>query len=267
MKKTLVSLVILFFSAYIAVCGYFFIIQNSILFNPTVLEEGHQFNYDFKFEERWFEVEDEARIHAIHAKTDSSKGLVIYYHGNGGSTDTEVEKFDLLLDAGFDVLYPDYRGFGLTQGKMWNEDDLVGDMQVVYKEMLEEYNEEDIVVLGYSIGSGVAAQVAAVNNPRELILWTPYYSMIDEKNAKYWFLPNFLVRYPLRTDLALQQIEEPITIFYGENDSTFPLERVLKLTEFFDENDEYFILKDQPHEQMFINPVLIKKMKEILREG
>ena len=36
---------------------------------------------------------------------------------------------------------------------MWNEDDLVGDMQVVYKKMLEEYNEEDIVVLGYSIGS------------------------------------------------------------------------------------------------------------------
>ena len=67
--------------------------------------------------------------------------------------------------------------------------------------------------------------------------------------------------------MVLQQIEEPITIFYAENDSTFPLERALKLTEFFDENDEYVILKDQPHEQMFINPVLIKKMKEILKEG
>lgn len=160
---------------------YFYFTQNDILFKPTVLELGHQFNYDFEFEERWFEVGDEARIHAIHAKADSSIGLVIYYHGNGGSTDTEVEKFDLLLGSGFDVLYPDYRGYGLTQGKMWNEDDLVGDMKVVYKKMLKEYNEEDIVILGYSLGSGVVAQVVAVNNPRELILWTPYYSIIDEK--------------------------------------------------------------------------------------
>ena len=78
MKKTFVSIVIFFFGVYAAVCSFFFIIQNSILFNPTALEEGHQSNYDFEFDERWFEVEYEARIHAIHAKTDSSKGLVIF---------------------------------------------------------------------------------------------------------------------------------------------------------------------------------------------
>jgi esterase/lipase len=264
MKKTLVSLVILFFGAYIAVCSYFFIIQNSILFNPTVLEEGHQFNYDFEFEERWFEIEDEARIHAIHAKTDSSKGLVIFYHGNGGSTDTDPEKFNLFLDNGYDVLYPDYRSYGLTEGELWNEEDLVGDMKIVYQSMVKEYHQEHIIVLGYSLGSGIAAQVAAVNDPKQVIIWTPYYSVMDMKDAEYWFIPDFLVRYPLRTDLAIQKIEEPISIFYAGEDERLPVERAIRLNEFLDENDEYFILEGQGHNKIYYNQELKMKISELL---
>ena len=263
MKKAFVLIVIIL-AFYIAVCSYFYSIQNSILFNPTILEMGHQFTYDFDFEERWFEIEHEAKIHAIHAKADSSKGLVIFYHGNGGNADTDAEKFTLFLENGYDVLYPDYRSYGLTKGKLWNEDDLVGDMKVVYKEMLEEYDEKDIIVLGYSLGSGVAAQVAAANDPKHVIIWTPYYSVLDMKDAEYWFIPDFLVRYPLRTDLAIQEIEEPITIFYAGEDARLPVDRAIKLTKFLDDNDEYFILEGQKHNRIYNNQELKKKMAEIL---
>lgn len=266
-KKSLVATTLTIVGLYIAVCVYFYFIQNAILFNPTVLEPGHVFDYDFEFEERWFEIGDEARVHAIHAKTDSSKGLVIFYHGNGGSADTEPFKFELFLNNGYDVLYPDYRGYGLTEGNMWNEDDMVGDMQLVYAEMTKDYAEDDIIVLGYSLGSGVAALVTAENDPQELIIWTPYYSMMDMKNAEYWFLPDFLVRYPLRTDLALQTIEEPITIFYAGEDERLPVERAIKLTEFLDENDEYIILEGQGHNGIYFNEELQQKMAEILKEN
>lgn len=264
MKKGIISTLTLVIGLYVAVCVYFYYIQNAILFKPTVLEPGHEFTYNFEFSERWFEIGDEARVHAIHAKADSSKGLVIYYHGNGGSAETNPSKFTLFLQNGYDVLYPDYRGYGLTEGKMWNQDDLVGDMKVVYQEMKEEYDEDNIVILGYSLGSGVAAQVASVNDPRELILWTPYYSMMDMKDSEYWFLPDFLVRYPLRTDLALQEIDEPITIFYAADDTLLPVERAIRLTNYLDDNDEYIMLENQGHNRVFNNPVLQAKMAEIL---
>lgn len=264
MIKTFISVLIFFFGIYIAICSYFFIIQNSILFNPTVLEKGHQFNYDFEFEERWFLVGDEARIHAIHARADSSKGLVIFYHGNGGNTDTDPEKFNLFLDNGYDVLYPDYRSYGLTEGDLWNEEDLVGDMKIVYKSMMMEYDQENIIVLGYSLGSGVAAQVAAVYDPKQVIIWTPYYSVMDLKDAEYWFIPDFLVRYPLRTDLAIQEIEEPIIIFYASEDKQLPIESAIRLNEFLDENDEYFILEGQGHNKIYYNQELKEKISEIL---
>ena len=266
MKRAIISTSVTIIGLYLAVCIYFYYIQNAILFNPTVLEPGHQFSFSFDFEERWFEVGDEARIHAIHAKADSSKGLVIYYHGNGGSADTSPAKFTLFLDNGYDILYPDYRGYGLTEGEMWNEDDLVGDMKLVYSEMTKEYEEDDIIVLGYSLGSGVAAQVAAANDPQELVIWTPYYSMVDMKDSEYWFLPDFLVRYPLRSDLALQQIDEPITIFYAEEDERLPVERAIKLNQYLDENDEYIMLEGQGHNGVFHNSELKEKMAEIMAE-
>lgn len=266
MKKGILSTFGLIIALYIGVCAYFYFIQNAILFKPTVLEKGHEFVYDFNFEERWFEIGDEARIHSIHAKADSNKGLVIFFHGNGGSAQTSPAKFSLFLEQGYDVLYPDYRGYGVTEGEMWNEDDLVGDMKVVYSEMVQEYDEEDIVIVGYSLGSGVAAQVAAANDPRNVVLWTPYYSMMDMKDAQYWFLPDFLVRYPLRTDLALQKIEEPITIFYAAEDELLPVDRAIKLNEFLDENDEFVMLEGQGHNRVFYNEQLKAKMAELLAE-
>ncbi len=265
LKKSLFSTGITLFVCYVGVCIYFYNIQTVILFKPYPLHEEHQYGYSFDFEERYFDVSDGEKIHAIHAKVqDSAKGLVIYFHGNAGNNDTNPIKFNLFMDQNYDVLYPDYRGFGKSTGKLKDEDDLIGDMKTVYSEMLEEYDEENIFIVGYSMGSGVAAQVAAANNPKGVMIWTPYYSMIDMKDAQYPFLPSFLMKFPLRTDLAIQEIEEPITIFYAENDEVLPVNRALKLNEFLDENDQYFILKDHPHYGVYRSEEVQSRIAEIL---
>lgn len=264
-RKSLLSTFITLCLLYSGVCVYFYNIQNSILFAPRPLPEDHIFKYDFAFEERRFEVKDNSTIHAIYATVpDSSKGLVIYFHGNAGNNDTSPTKFSLFMNEGYDVLYPDYRGFGKSTGNLKNEEDLVGDMKIVYSEMTKEYDESKIFVVGYSMGSGVAAQIAAANNPKGLMIWTPYYSMVDMKNASYPFLPSFLVRYPLRTDLALQKIEEPISIFYAENDQVLPVERAIKLNQFLDENDQHYMLKGQGHNGVFLNEEVRQRVPRIL---
>ncbi|MEO9886967.1 MAG: alpha/beta fold hydrolase [Balneola sp.] len=264
-KKSLLTTLLTLCILYVAVCIYFYSIQNSILFIPRPLPADHSYSYDFNFEERFFETTDNARIHAIHAKVeDSAKGLVIYFHGNAGNNDTSPAKFSLFMNEGYDVLYPDYRGFGKSTGSLKNEDDLVGDMKLLYSEIIKEYDESSIFLLGYSMGSGIAAQVAAENDPKGLMIWTPYYSMVDMKNASYPFLPSFLVRYPLRTDLALQKIEEPITIFYAAKDQVLPVDRAIKLNKFLDGNDQHFMLKGQGHNGVFFNEEVRKRVPEIL---
>lgn len=251
---------------YVGVCIYFYNIQNAILFKPSSLPENFEYSYPFDFEERWFDVTDGQRAHAIHAKVADSvrKGLVIYYHGNAGNNNTSPEKFKLFMKEGYDVLYPDYRGFGKSTGTLENEDDLVGDMKIVYSEMKKEYDESKIFVMGYSMGSGVSALVAAENDPQGLMIWTPYYSMVDMKNSSYPFLPSFLVRYPLRTDLAIPKINEPITIFYAAEDEVLPVERSIKLVDLLKGTDQHFMLEGQGHNMLWRNSTVINKLPEIL---
>lgn len=265
-KKTLLTTLTTIVVLYIGVCIYFYAIQNKILFIPRDLPQDHVYSYNFDFEERFFDVTDNAKIHAIHAKVDSgNKGLVIYFHGNAGNNNTNSAKFEMFMSEGYDVLYPDYRGFGKSTGSLKNEDDLVGDMKILYSEMTKEYDEDNILLVGYSLGSGIAAQVAVANDPKGLMMWTPYYSMIDMKNGSYPFLPSFLVRYPLRTDLALQKIEEPIIIFYAENDRVLPVERSIKLNQFLDGNDQHYMLEDQGHNGVFFNREVKMKVPQILK--
>jgi len=162
------------------------------------------------------------------------------------------------------VLYPDYREYGKSSGELWDEEDLTGDMKKVYKEMTVEYAEDRIYLVGYSLGSGVAAQVAAEYDPAGLMLWTPYYSMLDIKDGSYPFLPDFLVRYPLRTDLALQQVDEPVVIFYAGMDQILPIERAMKLNRYLKPGDRHVVLEGQRHGGVFRNPKLIHVTKGFL---
>ncbi|MEO1022893.1 MAG: alpha/beta fold hydrolase [Bacteroidota bacterium] len=251
--------------AYTAICVYFYSIQNDIIFKPYKLAENAPLDYPFDFSERWFTMPDGIRIHTIHAKADSSQGkLVFFMHGNLGNVNTDPLKYSVFLDEGYDVLYPDYRTFGKSEGELTKEADLIEDMDRLYQQMSSEYAEDSIVVVGYSLGAAIAAQVASRNNPRNVMLWAPFYSMIDEKDASYGFLPDFLLRYPLRTDRALPNIDEPVTIIYAEDDEVLPVKRSLKLVDLLKTGDEHLILERQKHGEMYRNSTLKKELPRIL---
>jgi pimeloyl-ACP methyl ester carboxylesterase len=232
------------------------------------LDEAAEYDYDFHFTERWFEPESNVRIHAIHAFTerDSAKGLVLYLHGNRGSNRTNSDRYKLFLENGYDMIYPDYRKFGKSRGNLENEDDLVGDIQFVFEELSKEYGQENITIVGYSLGSGVAAQVAKLFDPKRLILWTPFYSLVDVKNTEFPFLPDRLLKYPLRTDLALKKIEEPVHLLYASDDELLPVERSINLTDYLKEGDTHTVIEGQGHGWFYRNKIVQQHLKMILSE-
>jgi len=266
MKKALIIFSQILVVAYTTICIFFYFVQDSIIFKPSKLDKELQLQYSFNFEERFYEVDEGIELNAVLAKADSTVGLIFFCHGNQGSVQTDPLKFQIFLNLGYDVFYFDYRGYGKSDGTIESQDQLISDVNTLYKEIIKEYDETEITVLGYSIGTGIASKVAAMNNPKNVMLWTPYLSMIDMKNANYPYLPTFLMKFPLRTYKAIEKIEEPITIFYAEKDEVLPIKRSLALNEFLKNTDEYIVLEGQRHGGVYYHPEMISKLPYILEK-
>src|SRR4029078_12142443 len=103
-------------------------------------------------------------------------------------------------------------------GRINSKAQLFDDIQNAYDEMKMHFQEDSIVVLGYSIGTGPAAHLAATNHPKLLILQAPYYSLADMMRHYYPIIPTFILKYQLRTNEYLKDCKMPVVIFHGDRD-------------------------------------------------
>lgn len=199
---------------------YFF--QEKLIFKPTKLPHSHQYTFERAFEDVRIPVTDKLSLHGILFQADTSKGVVLYFHGNTGKLDEVGKSSYLFLEESLDVLYINYRGYGLSDGSIRKEDDLLNDAQAVYDYLKNQYGEANIILAGISIGSGIAAQLASQNNPRALLLIAPYSSLGSLLQEKIPLTPSFIWKYRLTTDAYLAEVNCPISIFHGEEDQRIP---------------------------------------------
>lgn len=170
MNKNLLRILKIILAGYIILCGALFYFQESLIFFPQKLDKNYQFNFDQKFEELNIKTNDNVLLNGLLFKADSSKGLIFYLHGNTGSLSTWGNVAKTYTDLNYDVFMLDYRGYGKSEGSISSQNQLFVDLQTAYDAMKKRYSEDKIIVLGYSIGSGLAAQIASTNNPKLLIL-------------------------------------------------------------------------------------------------
>lgn len=264
MKKILLNILKLFVVLYIIVCVAFYFFQEKIIFLPETLDKNYKFGFAQKFEERNFETADGKLINGLLFRADSTKGLIFYLHGNAGSLKDWGNVADTYTEFKYDIFILDYRGFGKSEGKITGQEQLYDDNQMVYNTLKKEYNEQDIIILGYSIGSGMAANLASVNNPKRLILQAPYYNLTDLAGQLFPFLPSFTLRYKFATNKYLKSCNMPITIFHGNQDAVIPYESSLRLKEEFKSTVDLITLDGMGHNGMTKNEDYKNELKLIL---
>ena len=202
---------------------YFF--QEKMLFHPESISKSTKYSYDSNFEEKFYTVEKGVELNTLLFSTDSIKEnrkLIFYIHGNGGTLKTLGSVATSFTNRGYDCFMYDYRGYGKSDGVIDSEAKLFSDAQILYNQMKQIYAEEDIVIVGYSIGTGIASWLASKKAPNKLILEAPYFSMKDMMRRNYPIVPTVLLRYPLESDKYLKETNCPIFIFHGDQDSSIP---------------------------------------------
>jgi fermentation-respiration switch protein FrsA (DUF1100 family) len=196
--------------------------QEKLIFLPTKLAADYQYQFSEPFEELFLETENGARLNAVHFKIENPKGLILYFHGNAGDLSRWGEISAELLKYHYDVLIMDYRSYGKSTGVI-SEKNLFDDADLFYKYALKSYSEDDIIVYGRSLGTAFAAFVASENNPRKLILETPFYNLEEIAKKRFPFLPvKYLLKYRFLSNNYIEAVSCPVVIFHGTKDNIVP---------------------------------------------
>ena len=211
--------------AYLLLGTMIYFIQEKFIFLPTSLPANYQYDFEVPFEEIFLNSSDDARLNALHFKSPSPKGVILYFHGNAGNLARWGEiAMSLTQQYNYDVVVMDYRTYGKSKGEL-SEKALYEDGQLFYDYILQRYRENEVVLFGRSLGTGIATLLASTNDPGKLILETPYYSMLDLGQKRFPFLPvKWLLKYEFKSFEYVQNIDCPVTVFHGTRDEIVPLE-------------------------------------------
>ncbi len=238
--KSIALLIIIFY-------GLLYFFQEKIIFLPQELDKNYNFAFKNEFEELNFQTKDGVLLNGLLFKAKESKGLVFYLHGNAGSLKNWGQISDLYTNLDYDIFILDYRGFGKSEGKIKSEKQLFEDNKFVYNKIKERYSEKNIILIGYSIGSGMAAKLASENSPKHLILQAPYFSLTDLVKNKYSFIPSFLLKYKIETEKFIKDCKMPITIFHGDNDNIIYYGSSVKLKNIYKDKIDFITLNGENH--------------------
>lgn len=266
MKKILLSFILIVAALYIILCTALYFLQEKIIFYPERVDKNHNYSFSGAFNEQFITAKDGVRLSTVLFKADSTRGAILYLHGNGGSIRTWGDAAETYTNMHYDVLMVDYRGYGKSEGKICGQQQLYNDIQTIYNQLAKTYRQDRIIVLGYSIGTGLAAKVAADNNPGLLILQAPYYSLTDRMQHQYPFLPAFILKYKFRTDEFIQQCKMPVIIFHGTEDEIIYYNSSVKLQQKMKKGDSLITLHGQGHNGITSNPQYLQCMRQILNK-
>jgi pimeloyl-ACP methyl ester carboxylesterase len=217
--------------------------QERLLFHPTPLPPDHRFSLPADVHETTIDVPG-ARLHALHLRLPQPDGLVFYLHGNAGNLASWFVNLDFWRGLNVDLFMVDYRGYGKSTGRIASQAELLADVQAAWQAVAPAYAGRPVVLAGRSLGTGLAAHLAAhlaadlpadltatrpaAQRPAALLLVSPYTSLQALAAQHYPLAPGALLRYPLRTDAALQTLaaapgpKPAVVLLHGTQDALIP---------------------------------------------
>jgi uncharacterized protein len=218
------------FALYGVVLGWLWWNQEKLLFFPEPLPASYPLVRQSDVTELSLLV-DGAQLSALHLQLPDPKGVVFFLHGNAGNLADWFGDTALYRKANFDLLMLDYRGYGKSTGRITSEAQLRADVRAVWQQIAPRYAGKKVVLLGQSLGSGLAAGLALEmagglpvagtpgRTPDLTVLVSPYRSVAALAGELYPWVPQILLRYPLRTDAALERLHAPVLLVHGQNDT------------------------------------------------
>jgi pimeloyl-ACP methyl ester carboxylesterase len=170
---------------------------------------------------------DGVGVQAIELALVRDAPVVVYFHGNGVVMGDVLWMGREFVRRGLGVVLCEYRGYGLSSGADFDEQGFYRDAEAVLDHLAQQgIGPDRIVLFGESLGTGVAAEMAARGRGAALVLVTPYTSIPDMGEHVIARLPILPVRLLMRERFATLDkapgITVPALVLHGTDDEVVP---------------------------------------------
>jgi len=151
---------------------------------------------------------------------DAGKPTIVFFYGNAGTLSDFADVGESLHVEGYGIVLGSYRGYSRNSGSP-SQDGVFADARAILSALPPGHG--PVVVWGQSLGTGVAARMAAEGRASGLILQSPYTAVVDIAAMQYPLFPvRLLDRDPFDTYSLVPRIKMPVLIIHGTNDWTVP---------------------------------------------
>ena len=235
---------------------YFFILISTYLFQRNLLYHPGENNYfgdqlTVSIEKVKIKTKDNIELMSwYHRKNSNNYKTILFLHGNAGSLENRIHKINHFKHMNVNFLLISWRGFSGNEGKPTEEGLYQDARSAVAWLKSKEISEDDIIIYGESLGTGVATEIAQNKNFGGIILESPFTSMVDAGKDKYPYLPvRLLLKDKYESDKKIKNIKSPILIMHGKIDNIVPFHMGKKMYElanqpkysYFSENDDHMM--------------------------
>jgi fermentation-respiration switch protein FrsA (DUF1100 family) len=213
---------------YLVLVGVLFFAQRSLVFPaPTeqaALPQG--------FERVALHTADGLTLAAAYRPAHEGRPTLVFFHGNADDWQGAASATAGLVAQGYGALLPDYRGYSGNPGSP-DEQGLYEDGRAALGWLeAQGIPSARLVIIGNSIGSGVAVQMAIEQEPAALVLVSPLASVPLAVSDKLPFLPaSLLVRDRFDNLAKIGRIEAPVLLLHGTADAVIPSSHSQRLAE------------------------------------
>ena len=212
---------------YVAVCALMFFQQRRLMYFPQVTRvEAADTNFALQ------RADLTLRGWQSHPASGPARHAVIYLGGNAERVEQALPLLRQWLPA-HSIYTLAYRGYGASDGTP-TESALEQDAIALYDAVQQQHPQGQVLVLGRSLGTGVAAAVAVQRQPARTALITPFDNMVDTVRDHYGWLPvRWLLRDRYPSDTRLAQYRGAVLVLRADQDTlvrparTDALERTL----------------------------------------
>ncbi len=188
---------------------------------------------------------------------DRKSDTTIFYFG--GNANNALEILQTLYQLPFNVVTFNYPGYGKSKGTPSQKSIFEG-----AKKIFEHFKTKKNIVIGRSLGTGVAAYIASLYPVDGVILITPYHSITHLAKMRYPIYPvSLLVKHPFETYRYIQKTDTPVIVILAQHDDTTPPSTFIMLRPYIKNLVKTVTIQGTNHGDILTNP---KTQEELIED-